>query len=142
MCVCLLVDQSCLTFCDPRDCRAPPGSSVHGILQARILEWVVIPCTKGETGGPNGQRKISFLNCSCLAIKYEFYLITTFPIASLEFNFSESVEPFTTHSSALSSFALLDVYAYTNIHVCVCTCAHTHTHMTAVRKRTEQSTQA
>ena len=31
--------QSCLTLCDPMDCSLP-GSSVHGILQARILEWV------------------------------------------------------------------------------------------------------
>ena len=31
--------QSCLTLCDPVD-SSPPGSSVHGILQARILEWV------------------------------------------------------------------------------------------------------
>ena len=31
--------QSCPTLCDPIDC-SPPGSSVHGILQARILEWV------------------------------------------------------------------------------------------------------
>ena len=30
--------QSCLTLCDPIDCSSP-GSSVHGILQARILEW-------------------------------------------------------------------------------------------------------
>ena len=43
MCVCVrtLVTQSYLTFCDPMDC-SPPGSSVHGILQARILEWVAI----------------------------------------------------------------------------------------------------
>ena len=34
--------QSCPTLCDPMDC-SPPGSSVHGILQARILEWVVVP---------------------------------------------------------------------------------------------------
>ena len=34
--------QSCLTVCNPMDC-SPPGSSVHGILQARILEWVAIP---------------------------------------------------------------------------------------------------
>ena len=33
--------QSCLTLCDPMDC-SPPGSSVHGILEARILEWVAI----------------------------------------------------------------------------------------------------
>ena len=36
------VDQLCPTLCDPMDCSLP-GSSVHGILQARILEWVVIP---------------------------------------------------------------------------------------------------
>ena len=35
------VAQSCLTLCDPVD-RSLPGSSVHGILQARILEWVAI----------------------------------------------------------------------------------------------------
>ena len=37
----VLVAQSCLTLCDPMDCSLP-GSSVHGILQARILEWVAI----------------------------------------------------------------------------------------------------
>ena len=36
---CCLVSKSCLTFYDPMDC-GPPGSSVHGISQARILEWV------------------------------------------------------------------------------------------------------
>ena len=39
--VCMLVAQLCSTLCDPMDCN-PPGSSVHEILQARILEWVVI----------------------------------------------------------------------------------------------------
>ena len=34
--------QSCLTLCDPVDC-SPPGSSVHELLQARILEWVAVP---------------------------------------------------------------------------------------------------
>ena len=38
----LLVAPSCPTLCDPMDC-SPPGSSVHGILQARILEWVTTP---------------------------------------------------------------------------------------------------
>ena len=33
--------QSCLTLCDPRD-SSPPGSSVHGIFQARVLEWGAI----------------------------------------------------------------------------------------------------
>ena len=39
VCVCVLISQLCLTLCDPMDC-GPPDSSVHGILQARILEWV------------------------------------------------------------------------------------------------------
>ena len=38
----VLVAQLCLTLCDPIDCSLP-DSSVHGILQARILEWVAIP---------------------------------------------------------------------------------------------------
>ena len=33
--------QSCLTLCDPID-GSPPGSSIHGIFQARMLEWVAI----------------------------------------------------------------------------------------------------
>ena len=36
------VTQSCPTLCDPMDCN-PPGSSIHGIFRARILEWVAIP---------------------------------------------------------------------------------------------------
>ena len=43
--MCVLVEQSCLTLCDPMDC-SPPGSSVCGILQARILEWVSIPFSR------------------------------------------------------------------------------------------------
>ena len=40
-----LVAQSCPTLCDPMDC-SPPSSSVHGILQARILEGVAIPFSR------------------------------------------------------------------------------------------------
>ena len=41
--------QSCVTLCDPMDCRLPPGSSVYGILQARILEWVAISSSRGPS---------------------------------------------------------------------------------------------
>ena len=40
--------KSCPTLCDPMDC-SPPGSSVHGILQARILEWVAMPSCRGSS---------------------------------------------------------------------------------------------
>ena len=39
----------CLTLCDPIDC-SPPGSSVHGISQASILEWVAVPSSRGSSG--------------------------------------------------------------------------------------------
>ena len=44
----VLVTQSCPTLCDPMDCSLP-GSSVHGFLQARILEWVAIPFSRGSS---------------------------------------------------------------------------------------------
>ena len=46
MCVHAKSLQSCPTLCHPMDCN-PPGSSVHGILQARILEWVAIFFSRG-----------------------------------------------------------------------------------------------
>ena len=46
VCTCALVAQSYTTLCNPMD-GSPPGSSTHGILQARILEWVNIPFSKG-----------------------------------------------------------------------------------------------
>ena len=45
--------QSCPTLCDPMDC-SPPGSSVHGILQARILEWVAFPFSRGSSWPKDG----------------------------------------------------------------------------------------
>ena len=48
VCVCGLVAQSCPTLCDPLDCSLP-GSSVHGILQARILEWVTISFSRASS---------------------------------------------------------------------------------------------
>ena len=47
-CVCVLVSQSCRTLWNPVDCSLP-GSSVHGILQARLLEWVAISFSRGSS---------------------------------------------------------------------------------------------
>ena len=46
MVFCVSVAQLYPTLCDPMDCN-PPGSSVHGIFQAKILEWVAIFLLKG-----------------------------------------------------------------------------------------------
>ena len=45
---CCLITQLRLTLCDPKDC-SPPGSFVHGIFQARILEWVAISFSRGSS---------------------------------------------------------------------------------------------
>ena len=44
----VLVAQLCLTLCNPKK-YSPPGSSVHGSFQARILEWVVFPFSRGSS---------------------------------------------------------------------------------------------
>jgi len=51
--------QSCLTLCNPMHCN-PPGSSVHGILQARVLEWVVMLSSRGSFQ-PRDQTQVSCL---------------------------------------------------------------------------------
>ena len=48
-----LVAQLCPTLCDPMDC-SPPGSSVHGILQVRILEWFAISYSRGSSQPKDG----------------------------------------------------------------------------------------
>ena len=62
VCVCVKSLQSCLTLCDPMNYRSP-GSSVHGILQARILEWVAMPFSRGSNP-PRDRTRISYISCS------------------------------------------------------------------------------
>ena len=58
---CLLsVTQSCLTLCNPMNC-SPPGSSVHGILQARILLWVVVILFSRGSSQPRDQTWVSHI---------------------------------------------------------------------------------
>ena len=59
--MCVLVAQLCPTLCDLMDCSPPGSSSVHGILQARILEWVAISFSRGifSTEGLN----LGLLHC-------------------------------------------------------------------------------
>ena len=61
-----LVAQSCLTLCDPMDCSLP-GSSVHGIFQARVLEWVAISFSKGSSQPRDGTR-VSHIAGRCFTI--------------------------------------------------------------------------
>ena len=60
-CVCAKSLQLCPTLCDPMDCN-PPGSSVHGILQARLLEWVAMPFSR-ESSRPRDRTHVSCGSC-------------------------------------------------------------------------------
>ena len=62
----MLVAQWCPTFCDPMD-YSPPGSSVCGILQARMLEWVAIFYSRGS---PNPESEPTSLTSLALADRF------------------------------------------------------------------------
>ena len=54
--------QLCLTLCDPMNC-SPPGFSVHGILQARISEWVAMPSSRGSSPPRDFPTCVSCVSC-------------------------------------------------------------------------------
>ena len=60
VCICAKSLQSCPSLCDPMD-ASPPGSSVHGILQARILQWVAMSSSRGSSH-PRDQTCISYFS--------------------------------------------------------------------------------
>ena len=61
------VTQSCPTLCDPMDCSLP-GSSVHGILQVRILEWVAISFSRGSSQ-PRDWTQVSWIAGRCFNLQ-------------------------------------------------------------------------
>ena len=62
--------QSCLTLWDPMDC-SPPGSSVHGILQARILEWVAISSSRGSSREHTASPEAPALQADSLLLSHQ-----------------------------------------------------------------------
>ena len=71
----VLVNQSCLTICKPMD-YSQPGSSVHGILQARILEWVAISYSS-ESSQPRDGTWVSCTVSRFFTICYSGSLLST-----------------------------------------------------------------
>ena len=67
---CCLVAQSCLTLCNPIDCR-PPDSSVHGIFWARILGWIAISLSK-TSSWPSDRTCVSCISCVNMQILYHW----------------------------------------------------------------------
>ena len=76
ICCCCLVTKSCLTLCHPMNC-SPPGFSVHGTSQARILEWVAISFSKESTR----HRKRTQASCvACIGRRVLYHCVTWGPI--------------------------------------------------------------
>ena len=81
--------QSCPSLCDPMDCSLP-GSSVHGILQARILEWVAMPSFR-ESSRLRDRTHVSYVSCIDRRVLYhQHHLI----IPALEYKVVSSVTGF------------------------------------------------
>ena len=70
-CLCAKLLQSCLTLCDFMD-YCPPGSSVHGILQPWILEWVAVPSSKGSSW-PETEPTSLMSTCSSRQVLYHWH---------------------------------------------------------------------
>ena len=68
VCVCVCACVCVCVLCDPMDCSLL-GSSIHGILQARILEWIAIPSSKGSSW-PNSWTLVSYVSCTGRWILY------------------------------------------------------------------------
>ena len=66
--VCAKSFQSCPILCDLMYC-SPPGSSAHGIFQARILEWVAMPSSRGSSW-PSDSSHVSYVSCNGRRVLY------------------------------------------------------------------------
>ena len=66
--------QSCLILCDPMDC-SPPGSSVHGIFQAGILEWIAFSFSKGSSPPRINPCPLCFLHCQVRCFFLSLHLL-------------------------------------------------------------------
>ena len=87
-----LVAQVCPSLCDPMDC-SPPGSSAHGILQARILEWVAICFSRGDHLHPGVKPRSSALQADSLLSSHIIHIMSLFQVclASLHPSFPLSL---------------------------------------------------
>ena len=74
---CSSVAQSCPTLCDPLVCT-PLDSSVHGIFQARILEWAAISCSM-RSPWPRNWTHVSYVSCVGRRVFFFFFLTTVPP---------------------------------------------------------------
>ena len=68
VCIYAKLLQSCPTLCSPIHC-SPPGSSIYGILQARIMQWIAMPSSRGSSP-PRDWTCGSYISCICGQVLY------------------------------------------------------------------------
>ena len=101
----VLVTQSCPTLCNSTDC-SPPGSPVHGILQARILEWVAISLSRGSS------RLRDLIHVSCIGRRILYLWATREALSSFRFFFFNLYE--------FEKFDIFAIYLCWNLQSTLC----------------------
>ena len=101
-CVCAKSLQSCLALCEPMGCSLP-GSCVHGILQARILEWAAVPSSRGSSR-PRDRTSVSYV---CLL----HWQAGSLPLAPP----GKPIPPSPTFFFSQLCWDVIDIYCYSNI---------------------------
>ena len=97
----MLVAQLCPTLCDSMDC-SPPGSSVRGISEARVLEWVAVYSSPGDP--QNQGSNLGLLHCRQL-----LYCLSH-------------------HGNPVCVYIYTHTHIHIHIHIYICIYARTHTH--------------
>ena len=111
--------QSCLTLCDPVDC-SPPSFSTHGIFQARVLEWVAIPFSRGSSP-PRDQTQIFWTAGRCVIVWATQAHVQREWLQSFLFYFLLEYSCFT----MLCVSVVQQAKSVTSVCVCVCVCVYT-----------------
>ena len=119
----VLVAQSCLTLCDPTDC-SPPVSSVQGILQARTLEWITIPFSRGSSW-PRDQTQVSCIAGKLFTCNFNvnsflfnsFLFFGLYPPAMTNTCWFPSHHAISFHWTLVHVFLLLDFPIYPILHL-------------------------
>ena len=110
----VVASQSCLTVCYPKNC-SPPGSSVHGIFQARILEWVGVSSSR-ESSQPSDWTR-ALLHCRQILYHLSHQgnpYASTF-VGSLLCLYPTNVGNMISGSSAFSSFSKPSLYTWKSL---------------------------
>ena len=106
----MLVTQFCLTLCNPMD-YSPPGSSVHGIFQARILKWVAIPFSRGFS------QTRAWTQVSCIAdMKHLCQAVNCFQFSSITQSCPTLCDPMNRSTPGLPVHHELPEFTETHVH--------------------------